>query len=92
MSLVEKIYAKLKNAPLLGSVCIDLGADKIAVCADGTPLADSTQAECTLSLSSDTLVGLGNGTVDAMAAYFAGDIKITGDIGVAISLAKLLKA
>lgn len=91
MSLEEKIYAKLKESALLGSVCIDFGDSKIAVDSAGNPLSDATQADCTLMLEKETLLGIIDGSVDAMGAYFSGDIKIKGDMGVAMSLSNILK-
>ena len=91
MSLHEKIYAKLKESSLIGSVCIDLGDTKIAVDSAGIPLRNACDADCTLILEQETLTGIIDGSVDAMAAYFSGDIKIVGDIGVAMSLSSLLK-
>jgi putative sterol carrier protein len=91
MSLEEKIYAKLKQSSLLGSVCLDFGDTKIAVDSGGQPLGDAVEADCTLILERETLQGIIDGSVDAMAAYFSGDIKIVGDMGVAMSLSSLLK-
>jgi putative sterol carrier protein len=91
MSLEEKIYAKLKESSLLGSVCIDLGDSKIAVDSSGGILSDASEADCTLTLEKETLQGIIDGSVDAMGAYFSGDIKIQGDMGVAMSLSNILK-
>jgi len=91
MSLIEKIANKLQNASLDGSVCVDLGETKIAVDTDGSQLSDTDAVDCTLSLSQETLEGIIDGSVDAMNAYFSGDIKIQGDMGIAMSLASLLK-
>ncbi len=91
MSLQEKIYAKLKESSLMGSVCIDLGDVKIAVDTDGNLLNNPSDADCTLILEEETLTGIIDGSVDAMGAYFSGDIKIQGDMGVAMSLSSILK-
>lgn len=91
MSLEERIYKKLQESSLAGSICIDLGDKKITVDANGEKLSDISDIDCTLILSEETLIGLVDGEIDSMSAYFAGDIKIQGDIAVAMSLSQVLK-
>jgi putative sterol carrier protein len=91
MSLSDEILQKLQTTSLFGSICIDLGNTQIAVDSDGKILSDTTNIDCTLSLSQETLQGIVDGSIDAMNAYFSGDLKITGDLAVAMSLSKILK-
>lgn len=91
MSLQEKILAKLKDASLPGSVCIDLGDEKIAVDTSGAILETPSDADCTLTVSLETLENIVSGALDPMNAYFSGELSIQGDMGVAMSLANVLK-
>ncbi len=47
------------------------------------------KADCTLTLSEDTLEGLVNNTLDSMKAFMAGKLKISGNIMLAQKLKSL---
>ncbi|GFN82479.1 peroxisomal multifunctional enzyme type 2 [Plakobranchus ocellatus] len=64
---------------------MDLKANEIY---EGTPR--SGKAECILSLSDDTFLGLVNGTLDAQKAFLSGKLKIQGDIMLAQKLGNIL--
>lgn len=91
MALKDKILEKLQNASLPGSVCINLGEEKIAVDTAGSILSVPEEADCTLSISQEVLENIVSGEIDPMNAYFAGDLSIEGDMGVAMALANVLK-
>lgn len=91
MSLHEKIKSALEGVSLPGSVRILFGEHSVGVSADGTFLNDNEECDCTLSLEENTLSGIIDGSVDPMGAYFSGNLKIEGDMGVAMALSGLLK-
>ena len=47
-------------------------------------------ADCTISASEDTLVKIANGEANPTTAYMTGKLKISGDMGAALKLQKLL--
>ena len=49
----------------------------------------SSEADCTLSASEDTLVKIAKGEANATTAYMTGKLKIKGDMGAALKLQKL---
>lgn len=92
MSLTDKIQSVLKTAKLPGSICIEIG-DNLKYAADGAGniLSQTDKCDCIISVSEDTLSNIIAGSVDPMGAYFSGDLKIAGDIGVAMALSSYLK-
>lgn len=93
MSITEKIKQTLAGQSLEGTLKIIIdGGDILSFDENGQCLDNCCgDADCTLSLSNDTLNAIATGDTDPMTAYFAGDLTITGDMGVAMSLASILK-
>ena len=92
MSLMDKIQSVLMVAKLPGSICIEIGDNaKYASDGEGNLLTGAEKCDCTLSVSEETLSGIIAGSVDPMGAYFSGDLKIEGDMGVAMALSSYLK-
>jgi putative sterol carrier protein len=61
---------------------------------DGKPIPASVgtgdaPADVTVSLTTATLGGLLDGSVDPQAAFMSGDLKVAGDMGMAMELAGL---
>ncbi len=56
---------------------------------DGARESDE-EAACTLVADQDTFQGLFDGTVNPMAAMMGGDLKVEGDMSVAMKLGKIL--
>lgn len=50
----------------------------------------TAEADCTLTASAETFRGLMDGKLNPMAAVLTGRLKIAGDMGAAMALAKLL--
>lgn len=78
-----------------GVIALDMGADGRVVI-DGrqvpaTVASGEQPADLTVNLSAATLEGLMDGSVEAQAAFMAGDIKVEGDIGLAMELAGLFQ-
>lgn len=91
MSLLDKIKEKLAKVSLPGTLLLQLDDKKIFFDKEGQVSDDIDDADCVLSLSSQTLESIMDGSLDAMSVYFAGDLTITGDMGVAMTLSKYLK-
>jgi len=51
---------------------------------------DDNEADCTISTSMDTLLGLQSGDVNPMMAVMSGKIKIKGDMSLAMKLQSLV--
>jgi len=51
---------------------------------------DDKDADCTITTSLETLMGLQSGDVNPMMAVMSGKIKIKGDMGLAMKLQTLL--
>ena len=85
-SLSEKISAGDFDASIKveiedeGSVMID---------ADGVR-ADDGDADCTMTADADTLRGMLDGSVNPTAAFMGGQLKVDGDMSVAMKLGSLL--
>jgi putative sterol carrier protein len=54
-----------------------------------TPGID-TSADCTISASEETFARVLNSELGVMAAYMSGKVKVSGDLGAAMQLGKLL--
>ena len=83
-----------KAAALGKTLKFDLGDHKIFL--DGTGAgnivsAEDKEADCTISVSQDDLLGLMSGSVNPMTAFMSGKIKVKGDMGVAMKLQSLFK-
>jgi putative sterol carrier protein len=49
----------------------------------------TSEADCTISASEETLVKIAKGEANATTAYMTGKLKIQGDMGAALKLQKL---
>lgn len=73
-----------------GSLKFDCGADGVIVLANGNASTTDQNTDCTLRLSADSLTKLLTGKLNPMTAVMTGKIKISGDMGVAMKLSKLI--
>lgn len=92
--MLDKIAADigkvLETRPFQGSLKFDCGADGVIVLADGTASTADRTTDCTLRLSTETLVSLLKGKLNPMVAMATGKLKLSGNPAVAMGLAKLL--
>ncbi len=95
----ETILANLttsasKAAALGKTLKFDLGDNKIFLDGSGSGNVVSTEdkdADCTISVSQDDLLGMMTGSVNPMMAFMSGKIKVQGDMSIAMKLQSLLK-
>ncbi|NBO20451.1 MAG: sterol carrier protein [Rhodobacteraceae bacterium] len=88
--IAEKITARLATASFSGALKFDCGADGVLVLADGRASTVDRDADCTLTLSFENLGRLLTGKLNPMMAMANGKIKLQGNPGVALGLAKLI--
>ncbi|MGB3178360.1 MAG: SCP2 sterol-binding domain-containing protein [Albidovulum sp.] len=89
-AIATDIRTTLETRKFTGSLKFDCGSDGVIVLADGSASTDDRDTDCTLSISKDNLVKLLTGKLNPMTGVMMGKLKISGDIGVAMGLAKLL--
>jgi putative sterol carrier protein len=73
-----------------GSLKFDCGSDGVIVLNNGRVTTDELSTDCTLRLSTENLKKLLRGQLNPMTAVMMGKIKISGDMGVAMKLGKLI--
>ncbi|SEM48481.1 Putative sterol carrier protein [Gemmobacter aquatilis] len=92
--MMEQIAADIRKAletkSFSGSLKFDCGAAGVIVLADGTATTQDRETDCTLRLSQENLVNLLKGKLNPMMALAMGKLKLSGNPGVAMGLAKLL--
>lgn len=88
--MAEGIQSGLEGRDFNGSLKFDCGEDGVIVLADNTASTDDRDTDCTLRLSIENLQKLLTGKLNPMTAVMMGKIKLSGDMGTAMQLAKLL--
>ena len=88
--IAEKIGAGLSGKPFEGSLKFDCGDDGVIVLADGTASTQDQTTDCTIKITQDNLVKLLTGKLNPMSGVMMGKLKISGDMGVAMKLSKLI--
>lgn len=91
---VSALTAKMADADLDSTVRFDI-ADEGSVMVDGTATPPSVaagdgDADVVVAADAETFQSLLEGDIDPMAAYMTGKLKIQGDMGLAMKLAKVL--
>ena len=81
------------SEPIGGKIKFEV--DGIGIIIDGTDeknivKASDDTADCTISLSADVLEKLRDGQINPMMAVMGGDIKISGDMGLAMKVQSLM--
>ena len=87
---LQTIRAGLEGRSFDGSLKFDCGSAGRIVIANGAASTEDRDTDCTLTLSSGNLEKLLAGKLNPMTAVMMGKIKISGDMGVAMKLSKLI--
>ncbi len=90
----NQMKEKAENADPIGGT-LKFVIDESIVFIDGSGGSnviseDDKDADCTISTSLEVLLKLKNGEVNPMMAVMGGQIKITGDMGLAMKVQSLL--
>ena len=88
--IAEKIGVGLSGKSFEGSLKFDCGDDGVIVLADGTASTQDQTTDCTIKITQDNLVKLLTGKLNPMTGVMMGKLKISGDMGVAMKLGKLI--
>lgn len=93
MSLQEiatRIDKALQGKDFEGSLKFDCGTDGAVILADGGASTADRDTDCTITISQDNLVKLLTGKLNPMTGVMMGKLKISGDMGTALKLGKLI--
>jgi putative sterol carrier protein len=92
----EQLRAKVGNDSGLGAVLkFDCGADG-AIVIDATKVPNtlsndaSTEGDCTVALTLDTLSDLLSGNLEPVTGFMTGRFKVSGDMSVAMKLQRVV--
>ena len=93
-TVIEQLNVQASNVEPLGAT-IKFQLDENSVFIDGTGeknviSSEDKEADCTITMSVDTLLKLKSGDLNPMMAVMTGKIKIKGDMGMAMKLQSLL--
>ena len=88
--VVERMQAELASKSFDGSLKFDCGDAGVVVLADGTATTLDQDTDCTIRISDENLVKLLTGKLNPMTGVMMGKLKVSGDMGVAMKLGKLL--
>lgn len=73
-----------------GSLKFDCGEDGVIVLENGSADTADRETDCTIRISRANLEKLLTGKLNAMTGVMTGKLKVSGDMGVAMKLGKLL--
>ncbi|HMO06814.1 MAG TPA: SCP2 sterol-binding domain-containing protein [Paracoccaceae bacterium] len=88
--IAERVARKLADRPFEGSLRFDCGEEGVIRLAEGTASTLDGPADCTLALTRENLVKLLTGKLNPMMAMATGKLRLSGDMGVAMRMAKLI--
>ncbi len=89
-AIAADISKTLETRSFIGSLKFDCGDAGVIVLADGTASTVDRDTDCTLKISEENLVKLLTGKLNPMTGVMMGKLKVSGDLSVAMGLAKLL--
>ena len=94
-SILSNLTASAAKAGALGKTLkFDFGTNKIFVDGAGNTnlvSVEDKEADCTVSVSEEDLLGIMNGSLNPMMAFMSGKIKVHGDMSVAMKMQSLFK-
>ena len=93
-NIVSQFEKKAASAaPIGGSIKFEVDGQGILIDGSGdsnTVKASDEDADCTISLTAEVLEKLRDGEINPMMAVMGGQIKITGDMGLAMKVQSLM--
>ena len=93
-AILEGIKKSAAGADPIGSTLkFDFGGETVYIDGSGDEnvvTTDDKEADCLISVSKENFVKLTNGDLNPMMAVMGGQVKIKGDMGVAMKLQSLL--
>ena len=93
-NIVSQFEKKASGAaPIGGSIKFEVDGQGILIDGSGasnTVKASDEEADCTISLTAEVLEKLRDGEINPMMAVMGGQIKITGDMGLAMKVQSLM--
>lgn len=88
--IATQMQAGLGDKTFNGSLKFDCGDDGVIVLADSQVTTEDQDTDCTIKISKKNLEKLLAGKLNPMTGVMMGKLKVSGDMGVAMSLGKLL--
>jgi putative sterol carrier protein len=89
-SAVKALNARLDGEGLDGSVRFVIEDEGSVRIDDTGASASDAEADCTMTASADTFQGILDGEVSPTAAFMNGQLKVDGDMGLAMKLGSVL--
>ncbi|MDC1048123.1 MAG: sterol-binding protein [Flavobacteriaceae bacterium TMED147] len=93
-NMVSQFEKKASSAsPIGGSIKFEVDGQGILIDGSGDSnivKASDEEADCTISLTAEVLEKLRDGEINPMMAVMGGQIKITGDMGLAMKVQSLM--
>ena len=92
--MISQFEKRAENASPIGGT-LKFEVDGIGILINGTGdkntvEANDGEADCTISLTAEVLQKLRDGDINPMMAVMGGEIKITGDMGLAMKVQSLM--
>ncbi len=88
--IADRIRAALTDKSFDGSLKFDCGEDGVIVLAENTASTNDQDTDCTIKISRENLGKLLSGKLNPMTGVMMGKLKVSGDMGVALGLGRLL--
>lgn len=80
----------LAGKSFIGTLKFDCGSGGVIVLADGSASTEDRDTDCTIRISEENLAKLLTGKLNPMTGIAMGKLKISGNMGVAMSLGRLI--
>ena len=93
-NMISQFEKRASNSEPIGGK-LKFEVDGVGILIDGTSetntvSASNDDADCTISLTAEVLEKLRDGEINPMMAVMGGQIKITGDMGLAMKVQSLM--